>query len=114
MVICLDEMGPEAAKSWPGQRLVATAPTTPTAPHAEPAAEPPVQPAGRARQEIDYGRREKGSIFGAFQPATGDAFTAPYTGRTIVNWVDFLDQVDTWLPADAARVYAVLDNLRIT
>ena len=101
MVICLDEMGPEAAKSWLGQRLVVTAP----------GAEPPAQPAGRARQEIDYGRREKGYIFGAFQPATGTAFSAPYTGRTIVNWVDFLEQVDAWLPAEPTQVYAILDNL---
>ena len=94
-------MGPEAAKSWPGQRLVVTAPCE----------EPPPRAAGRARQEIDYGRREKGYIFGAFQPTTGDAFTQPYTGRTIANWVDFLTQVDGWLPAEAARVYAILDNL---
>jgi transposase len=100
IVVCLDEMGPEAAKSWPGERLVAAVPQP----------EPAPRPAGRARQEIDYGRREKGYIFGAFQPATGEAFTAPYGGRTIANWVDFLAQVDAWLPA-ADRVYAVLDNL---
>ena len=40
------------------------------------------QIAERARQEIDYGRRGKGYVFGAFRPATGDAFTAPYAGRT--------------------------------
>jgi hypothetical protein len=39
---------------------------------------------------VDYGRRGKGSIFGAFQPATGEALTRPYGGRTIKNWVDFL------------------------
>ena len=101
VVVCLDELGPEAAKSWPGQRLVVTAP----------AEEPTRRPAGRARQEIDYGRREKGYVFGAFRPATGDAFTAPYTGRTIANWVDFLERVDDWLPTEVARIYAVLDNL---
>jgi len=94
-------MGPEAAKSWPGQRVVVAAPV----------AGPPPQPAGRARQEIDYGRREKGYVFGAFRPATGDAFTVPYPGRTIANWVDFLERVDGWLPSEVARVYAVLDNL---
>jgi len=103
-VVCLDEMGPEAAKSWPGQRLVVTTPTTP-------AEEPSRLPAGRARQEIDYGRREKGYVFGAFRPATGDAFTAPYARRTIANWVDFLERVDGWLPTQVERVYAVLDNL---
>ena len=35
----------------------------------------------------------------------------PYAGRTIANWVDFLERVDGWVPAEAERVYAVLDNL---
>jgi hypothetical protein len=96
-------MGPEAAKSFVGHRAVRTAPSPP--------GEEPRRPAGRACQEIDYGRREKGYVFGAFQPASGHAFTLPYTGRTIANWVDFLEQVDTRLPADVARIYAILDNL---
>ena len=62
-------------------------------------------------QEIDYGRRGSGYIFGAFRPATGEAFTRPYGGRTIANWVDFLEQTDRWLPAEAGAVYAILDNL---
>ena len=73
-MICLDEMGPESAKSFPGQQLVPVVTT----------------PGARARQEIDYGRRGKGYIFGAFRPATGEALTAPYPGRTTANWVDFL------------------------
>ena len=97
-MICLDEMGPVAAKSYPGQDLVR-----------------PGRGAGagaeRATQEIDYGRRGKGYVFGAFRPATGDAFTAPYDGRTTANWVAFLEQVEAWLPPAAERVYAILDNL---
>ena len=88
-------MGPEGAKSFPGRRLVPVETT----------------PGARARQEIDYGRRGRGYVFGAFQPATGKAFTAPYAGRTTANWVDFLEQVDTWLPAEADPVYAIIDNL---
>ena len=65
----------------------------------------------RASQEIDYGRRGKGYVFGAFQPATGQAFTVCYTRRTAANWGDFLEQVDGWLPTDAGQVYAILDNL---
>jgi hypothetical protein len=101
VVACLDEMGPEAAKSWPGRRLVVAAPRQ----------EPAPCPAGRARQEIDYGRRESGYVFGAFRPASGDAFTVPYRGRTTANWVDFLEQVDAWIPAEVERVYAILDHL---
>jgi hypothetical protein len=91
-------MGPESAKSFPGRRPLQLSRAS-------------SEPATRARQEIDYGRRSKGYIFGALVPATGVAFIAPYAGRTIANWVDFLEQVDAWLPADAERVYAVLDNL---
>jgi len=89
-------MGPEGAKSFPGRQPVRPAPGAPTP---------------RATQEIDYGRRGKGYVFGAFQPATGAAFTAPYAGRTIANWVDFLAQVEAWLSGEPTRVYAVLDNL---
>jgi len=98
-VICLDEMGPESAKSFPGQQLVRCDP------------DPTTGAIGRAVQEIDYGRRGKGYVFGAFQPATGEALTQAYGGRTIANWVDFLERVEAWVPAGVNRVYAVLDNL---
>ncbi len=89
-------MGPESAKSFPGQTVVRPAPEN---------------GAGRAKQEIDYGRRGKGYVFGAFEPATGRALTAPYPDRTIANWVLFLEEVDGWIEAQAPRVYAILDNL---
>jgi hypothetical protein len=91
-------MGPESAKSFPGRQPLRLSRAS-------------SEPAARARQAIDYGRRGKGDIFGALVPATGAAFTAPYVGRSTANWVDFLVHVDAWLPADAARIYAVLDNL---
>ncbi len=84
-------MGPESAKTYPGRAVVAGA--------------------HRATQEIDYGRRGRGYIFGAFRPATGDAFTHPYAGRSTASWVDFLARVDGWLPEEAGRVYAIVDNL---
>jgi transposase len=97
--VCLDEMGPQAVKSYPGKHLVY--------PHAS-----ETEPAGRARQEIDYGRRGKaGYIFGALKPTDGEVLTATYTGRTLVNWIDFLVQVEEWIPKDVERIYAVLDNL---
>jgi transposase len=95
-------MGPEAAKSFPGQQLVRAQPDPLD-----------TRPAERAKQEVDYGRRGKGYIFGAFQPATGAALTAPYPGRTIVNWVDFLEQVEAWIPPAVERVYAIVDNLNV-
>src|SRR4051794_39022403 len=91
-------MGPQAAKSYPGQRLV-----KPAGPEAE-----------RARQEIDYGRRGvAGHVFGAFQPATGAALTLTYERRTTVNRVGFLGKVEAWIDPAVERVYAVLDNLTI-
>ena len=90
-------MGPQSARSYPGRR--------------------PIKPAGpkgqRAKQEIDYGRRGKGYVFGAFRPATGDACTAPYASRTTANWVDFLGAVEGWIEAGIKRVYAVVDNLNL-
>ncbi len=89
-------MRPQASKSYPGQRVVA-----PAGPRAE-----------RARQEIDYGRRDvAGYVFGAFCPATGAAFTATCDGRTTANWVDFLERVEGWISPAVERVYAVMDNL---
>ncbi len=84
-------MGPESAKTFPGRAVVAGP--------------------CRAKQEIDYGRRGRGYIFGAFRPTTGDALTRPYTARSTANWVDFLEQVERWLPEEAERVYAIVDNL---
>ena len=90
-------MGPESAKSFPGRRLVRE--------------EPVGERRARATQEVDYGRRGSGYVFGAFRPATGEAFTAPYPGRTIANWVDFLERVDGWIAPEVERIYAILDNL---
>jgi hypothetical protein len=92
-------MGPVAAKSYLGQQLVA-----------QPAAPDPAQ---RAHQEIDYGRRGKGYVFGALQPTTGATWTQSYQGRTIANWVDFLEQVDYWIDPTVARIFAIVDNLNI-
>jgi transposase len=87
-------MGPESAKTYPGQALVEMKDRS-----------------RRAKQEIDYGRRGKGYIFGAFRPATGAAFTRPYLSRSTASWVAFLEEVERWLPAAVERVYAIIDNL---
>ena len=92
-------MGPLSARSRPGQELVATQPTE-------------SKPAGRAKQEVDYGRTQReGYVFGALQPASGEVVTATYTSRSIKNFVGFLDQVEAAIPSSIERVYVVLDNL---
>ncbi len=95
MTVCLDQMDPVAVKSYAGKRLVSPEATETTL-------------AERAKQEIDYGRREKaGYVFGALQPRTGEVYTATYTRRTLVSWIDFLQQLEEWIPKDVERVYAV-------
>src|SRR3712207_3091436 len=88
-------MGQPSGESYPGQAPIRTRPP----------------PAGRARQEIDYGRRGKGYVFGAFCPATGAALTRPYPGRGAADWAAFLGEVESWLPGGIERVYAIADNL---
>src|SRR6266545_3645560 len=95
-------MGPEAAKSFPGREPVRARP--------DPGGG---RPAERATQEVDYGRRGKGDIFGAFRPADGAAFTRPYDRRTTANWVAFLEQVEAWIPPDVERVHGIVDNLNV-
>ncbi len=91
-------MGPQAARSYPGRQLV----------------RPAGPAAGRARQEIDHGRRGvAGCVFGALQPATGAAFTLGYERRTTADGVDFLGAVERWIDPAAERAYAVLDDLNV-
>jgi transposase len=94
-VVCLDEMGPTSAKSFPGHTLVDGA----------------KRPTERAKQEIDYGRRGAGYVFGAFQPATGEAWTWSAERRTTANFVAFLELVESWVDPGVQRVYAILDHL---
>jgi transposase len=93
-------MGPVAAKSYAGRHLVRAAPQ-----------QNPARPAERARQEIDYGRRGKGYIFGALVPQSGAALTQDYAARSAANYAAFLGEVEGWLPPEAERVYAIMDNL---
>jgi hypothetical protein len=98
-------MGPIVPKTFPGRRLV----------RAEPGVNPDgtPRPAGRAKRAVESGKRQRGGyVFGAFQPATGEAFTHCYEKRNGANWVDFLGRVEAWVPEDVGRVYAVMGNLR--
>src|SRR5260370_7459168 len=97
--MCLDQMGPVAVKSYPGKRLV------------DPEAAE-TKPAGRARQEIDYGRREKaGYVFGALQPRTGEVLTATYTRRRLVNWIAFLQPPEDSPPQNSSHTPPLRTNL---
>lgn len=71
----------------------------------------PDQPVQRPKVEVDYQHHGKGYVFGAFRPATGEAFTACYERRTSKNWSEFLEQVDAWVGSEVKQVYVILDNL---
>lgn len=86
-VLCVDEMGPTAAKTYPTARWSEK--------------RPPV--------EADYGRRGKVWTFGAFEPHTGQALTWCTDGRTSANFVTFLDQLAShW---KEGTLVLILDNL---
>lgn len=86
-VVCMDEMGPTAAKTYPAARWSPQ----------------------RCPVEADYGRRAKVWTFGAFEPQTGKALTWCADGRTSANFVAFLDQIiTTWTDGD---IILILDNL---
>lgn len=104
MTVCLDEMGPVRAGTYPGKRLVRPSQAGPGPGGAQ-------SPRGRATREPDYAYRGSGFVYGAFIPATGEALTHWYRGRNGEAWFDFLSRVEAWLPPEATEVLAILDNL---
>ncbi len=119
VVVGRDALGPESAQRFPGPQLVHAAPAPEAVPSALPPDAVPTAPAPgvtaggrhaeRAKQEIDSGRRGKGSIFSAIRPATGAALTHPYPSRGAANWADFPGRVATWIPGEVERVDALVD-----
>jgi transposase len=91
----MDEMGPGAAKRSPGQQAIDVT----------------VRPAQRAKHEIDYGRRAKGSGYGALWAATGTCWTRGYPRRSQTHFIDCLCDGDQQVPAGGERIDAILDNL---
>ncbi len=58
-----------------------------------------------------YGQLQQTWVFGAFEPATGQALTCPTTSRTQQQFIAFLDQlVQTWTNG---RLILILDNLSV-
>lgn len=90
-VICIDEMGPIAVKTYPGEEWK-------------------VGP-GRATFEPDYGRRGKVWVHGAFEPATGEATILMSPSRDSLSHIQLLEQVIHQFPSD--RWLIIQDNLSI-
>jgi len=90
-VICIDELGPLAVKTYPGEEWK-------------------LGP-NRATFEPDYGRRGKLWVHGAFEPATGQATILISPGRDSVSHIQLLEKVMHEFPAE--RWLIIEDNLII-
>lgn len=90
-VICLDEMGPLSAKTYPGE-------TWQPGPY-------------RATFEPDYGRRGTLWVHGAFEPASGEATFLLSPRRDGATHIQLLEQMTTTFPAQ--RWLVIEDNLTI-
>ena len=90
-MICIDELGPLAAKTYLGKGWA-------------PVNQPP-------RVVPDYGRRAFLWVFGAFEPKTGKALTHCAYRRRSQDFLAFLDKiVKTWTQSE---LVFILDNLRV-
>jgi transposase len=90
-VICLDELGPLAVKTYPGE-------TWQAGPY-------------RATFAPDYGRRGKLWVHGAFEPATGQATLLLSPARDGATHIQLLERVLAEFPAQ--RWLLIEDNLSI-
>ncbi len=90
-VICVDEMGPIAVKTYPGEEWK--------------------EGPNRATFEPDYGRRGKLWVHGAFEPATGKAITVLSPRRDSASHVQLLEKIMTAFPAKHWLI--IEDNLSI-
>lgn len=90
-MICIDELGPLAVKTYPGAEWH-------VGKH-------------RATFEPDYGRRGKLWVHGAFEPATGQATILTGPGRNSASHIQLLEKVMRDFPAD--RWLFIEDNLVI-
>ena len=90
-VICIDEMGPIAVKTYPGEEWIA-------GPY-------------RATFEPDYGRRGALWVHGAFEPATGQAHFILSPRRDSYSHIQLLEQMVTVFPS--RRWILIEDNLSI-
>ena len=90
-VICLDELGPIAAKTFPGEEWK-------LGPY-------------RATFKQDYGRRGSVWVHGAFEPSTGLATILCSPARDSITHIQLLEQLITIFPSD--RWLFIEDNLII-
>ena len=90
VVLCQDEMGPTAVKTYPGRELTET----------------------DASFEPDYGRRGKCWTFGLFNVKDGHVLTHQASARNGAEFICWLDKMLDYY-AEAKRIIIILDNLSV-
>ena len=91
-VLCIDELGPLAIKTYPGAEWICSP--------------------GRATFEPDYGRRDTPVwVHGAFEPATGQATFVLSDKRDGASHIQLLEHLLTQFPSE--RWLLIEDNLSI-
>ena len=90
-MICIDEMGPVSAKTYPGKVWQ--------------------QGLYRATYEPDYGRRWKVWVHGAFEPATGQAEIVISERRDSASHIALIEKVMEKFPSE--KWLLIEDNLSI-
>ncbi|MCJ7550632.1 MAG: IS630 family transposase [Anaerolineae bacterium] len=88
-MICVDELGPLSARTYPGEEWKTGL--------------------NRATFEPDYGRRGTLWVLGAFEPATGQATFLLSPRRDSASYIQLLGKVVTAFPAE--RWLLITDNL---
>jgi hypothetical protein len=90
-VLCVDELGPLGVKVYPGRQW---------------------SPCGQPPTFIpNYGKKGLAWVFGAFEPATGQALTLCQPKRTRLEFIAFLDQVvSRW---SEGQLILIMDNLSV-
>ena len=101
VVVCLDEMGPQAATERPGQA---------TDPHRAEGRGRGRRPSPRRASQAGDRLRPAGQGVHLRRLPPGDRrdVDRPLSKPPPHNWADFLEKAETWMPADIGRVYAVV------
>ena len=90
-VLCIDELGPLGAKVYPGCQWC--------------------EAGQRPTYTPNYGKKGSVWVFGAFEPASGRAFTLCDTKRSRFEFIRFLDEVvQNWMDDD---LILIMDNLSV-
>lgn len=72
----------------------------------------PMQPGKPARREFEYKRHGVQALLAALLVHTGEIIGEVYDRNTRVEFLDFLDRLETEIPA-GKEVHAILDNLQV-